>query len=271
MKFSGKDYWSEKTASYLSAIEGPYHANRLQMVEALLSGLSFAGKNCLDFGCGDGVFAERLLEDGAKVSGVDVDSAMIDAAQSRLLGRWKDTKLVCGGVEHLSELPDDSFDCLFALNVLAYLNPEEEATFYQQARRLLKAGGALVVTHSNELFDMFTLNRYTVNFFGKHFSMAGEKCNIRDLLVQPDVPDRYVFGVRENPLAYRYKLNGYGFSETRQEFAILHSLPPLLTPSIDFDDIDSRQYPETVGWPEDQRWKLMFMCSVFGSISTRTN
>ena len=82
MTISGKDYWSDKTASYLSAIEGPYHANRLQMVEALLSELSLAGKNCLDFGCGDGVFVERLLEDGATVSGVDVDSAMIHAAQS---------------------------------------------------------------------------------------------------------------------------------------------------------------------------------------------
>lgn len=265
---SGKEYWEERSASYIQGIEGSYHRNRLRMVEALLRSQTFQGKACLDFGCGDGVFAEHLLSDGATVMGVDVDSVMVAAASKRLATRWPSIKLAEGGVEQLKYLPDGAFDYLFALNVLAYLNAEEEVTFYREAARLVKPGGGLVITHSNELFDMFTFNRYTVNFFHKHFSIECP-CDVSELLTCPDKPNRFVFAVRENPLCYRHKLKAYGFSENRQEFAILHQLPPLLTPTINFDDIDSRAYLETTSWPEEDRWKLMFMCSVFGSFATR--
>jgi len=264
---SGQAYWDSRSQSYINGIEGPYHANRLKMVEALLEGLNVGEADCLDFGCGDGVFAERLLREGARITGVDVDQVMVSAAQERLGARWPECKLVRGGVEAMEHMQEKSFDFLFALNVLAYLNAKEEETFYRQTQRLLRPGGALVVTHPNELFDMFTFNRYTVNFFKKHFSMPDTAFDVGTLLAHPDRPDRFVFSVRENPLAYCHKLKKYGFAETRQEFAILHSLPPLLTPTIDFDDINSRTYPETQNWPEEERWKLMFMCSVFGSLS----
>lgn len=271
MNTSGQEYWDQRSESYIKGIDGPYHANRLKMVETLLENLSFASTRCLDFGCGDGVFAERLLADGAQVTGIDVDEAMIRAARSRLAGKVPVTELIRGGVEGMDLLPDASFDFLFALNVLAYLNTDEEELFYRHAQRLLRCGGVLIVTHSNELFDMFTLNRYTVNFFKKHFSMPGTECDVSDLVVHPDQPERFVFNVRENPLTYRHKLRRYGFSESRQEFAILHALPPLLTPSINFDDINSRAYLETTGWPMEEHWKLMFMCSIFGSLSVRND
>jgi SAM-dependent methyltransferase len=192
---------------------------------------------------------------------------MINAAQIRLKSKWPAVKLVRGGVGVMECMQEKSFDFLFVLNVLAYLNAAEEEEFYRQARRIVRPGGVLIVTHSNELFDVFTFNRYTVNFFSKHFSRLGTECNIDALLTNPGIPNRFVFNVRENPLAYHYKLNKYGFAETRQEFAILHSLPPLLTPDIEFDEINSRTYLETTNWPEEERWKLMFMCSIFGSRS----
>jgi 2-polyprenyl-3-methyl-5-hydroxy-6-metoxy-1,4-benzoquinol methylase len=138
---SGEAYWDSRSQSYINGIEGPYHANRLKMVEALLEGLSFGGKDCLDFGCGDGVFAERLLVDGARVTGVDVDPVMVVAAQTRLQSKYADAKLVRGGVDTMQHKQEKSFDFLFALNVLAYLNADEEETFYREACRLLRPGG----------------------------------------------------------------------------------------------------------------------------------
>lgn len=268
-KISGQEYWDSRSKSYIEGLDGPYHANRLKMVEALIEGRTFAGSDCLDFGCGDGVFAERLLDDGARITGIDVDKVMVDAARVRLESKWPESRLLLGGVDSMKDLPGNSFNYLFALNVLAYLNPDEEISFYREAQRLLRKGGTLIVTHSNELFDMFTFNRYTVNFFNTHFSTPGTRCDVGKLLNQPNRPERFVFGIRENPLRYRFKLKEYGFAEAKQEFAILHTLPPLLTPTVNFDDINSRTYPETTGWPESERWKLMFMCSIFGSISIR--
>jgi ubiquinone/menaquinone biosynthesis C-methylase UbiE len=263
------NYWKERSAGYIKGLDGPYHANRLAMVRALLATTPFARTRCLDFGCGDGAFAEYLLESGAIVDGIDIDSTMIDAARQRLTARWPATKLGQGGVEALAQVPTATVDHLLALNVLAYLGRDEEAAFYREAGRVVKDGGTLTVTHSNELFDLYTFNRYTVDFFRKHFSFDNTACDITSLLVYPDKPDRRVFSVRENPLAYRFKLQRFGFREIRQEFAILHSLPPLLTPEINFDDINSRQYPNTIDWPEAERWKLMFACSIFGSHSIK--
>jgi 2-polyprenyl-3-methyl-5-hydroxy-6-metoxy-1,4-benzoquinol methylase len=264
-----KNYWQDRSADYICGLEGPYHANRLAMVKALFSGTTLRGLACIDFGCGDGAFTEHLLSEGARVEGIDTDLTMIQAAEARLRARWPDVRLLRGGVEKLVELSADSVDQLVALNVLAYFTAEEERVFYEQAARVVKKGGTLTVTHSNELFDMFTLNRYTVDFFRRNFSFGARPCEIASLLTSPDKPERRVFNVRENPLAYRYKLAEFGFREIRQEFSILHPVPPLLTPEIDFDDINSRTYPSTIGWPESERWKLMFACSIFGSHSIR--
>ena len=51
------------------------------------------------------------------------------------------------------------------------------------------------------------------------------------------------------PLSYRHKLEQYGFCEERQEFSILHKIPPLLLESFNPDDIASRECPDTTGWP----------------------
>jgi 2-polyprenyl-3-methyl-5-hydroxy-6-metoxy-1,4-benzoquinol methylase len=122
MNTNGQEYWDQRSESYIKGIDGPYHANRLKMVEMLLENLSFANTRCLDFGCGEGVFTERLLADGAQVSGIDVDESMIRAARFRLANKGPATELIRGGVESMNALPEASFDFLFALNVLAYLN-----------------------------------------------------------------------------------------------------------------------------------------------------
>lgn len=264
-----KGYWRDRSADYIRGLEGPYHANRLAMVKALLAGTPLRDTACLDFGCGDGAFTEYLLAEGAHVEAVDVDATMVEAAEGRLRSRWPEVRLRLGGVEALGQLRDASVDHLLALNVLAYLTRDEETRFYREAARLLRQGGSLTVTHSNELFDMFTFNRYTVEFFRKNFSFSSPPCDVSSLVTHPDKPDRRVFSVRENPLAYRHKLSQFGFREVRQEFANLHTKPPLLTPEVNFDDINSRSYPSTIDWPEPERWKLMFACSIFGSRSVR--
>ncbi len=263
------EYWRQRSPIYIRDVEGPYHANRLAMVRALLAGRLNRGDDCIDFGVGDGIFAEYLLEQGLGVDGIDIDQQMIAAAEHRLRARWPSVSLEQGGVEALTRRPNGSADHLIALNVLAYMTPSEEEVFYREAGRILKPGGILTVTHSNELFDLFTFNRYTVNFFRNHFSFQNSSTDVSSLLASPDRPDRKVFGIRENPLAYRFKLQRFGFREVQQEFAILHTLPPLLTPQTDFDDINARTYPATIGWPEAERWKLMFACSIFGSASVR--
>ncbi len=261
--------WNDAAESYANHIEGVYHAHRFDMINRLLDTDDLTGRKAIDFGCGEGVFMEELAKRKATVWGCDICDQLIQQANQRIGSLGDVAQVERGGVEALVDLEPSSFDYLFALNVLAYMTDEEEKTFYEQAQRVLRPGGVMIVTHSNELFDLYTLNKYTVEFHRTHFTLSDEAHSIESLLSHPDKPTRSSFNIRENPLRYKFKLAKYGFEETRQDFANLHPCPPLLMDVADFDDIDSRDYTSTGDWRDEDRWKLMFMCSMFGSRSVR--
>lgn len=267
---TAKRHWENVTAGYIDTLDGPYHRHRLAMIRQLTGDSVTPGARCLDFGCGDGIFAELLVVLGAAVVGYDIDEQMIAAAHARMAPHGDKARFAVGGVEAMAELADNSMDVVFALNVLAYMTPAEDDRFYRECRRALRPGGALVITHSNELFDMYTLNRYTVAFMQRHFAAAGDTLDVAPLLANPDKPDRKTFSIRENPLSYGHKLAGHGFREEQQEFAMLHPRPPLLMADWRPDDINDRDFPDTLNRPAGERWKLMFQCSIFGSRAVKT-
>jgi 2-polyprenyl-3-methyl-5-hydroxy-6-metoxy-1,4-benzoquinol methylase len=266
---NAEEYWKERNVTYNAGIEGTYHRHRLAMINALIINLEFQDKVCVDYGCGDGILLEHFARKGGKVIGTDIDEVMVRTAQDRLEQTGLKGNVVRGGVETLANMATDSVDNLIAINVLAYFTDQEEAMFYREAARILKRGGSLVVTHSNELFDLYTLNAFTVSFHAKHFSGEEPRSKIASLITWPNRPEKISFNIRENPLAYRFKLTDYGFKEVQQEFANLHLLPPLLMDPQGFIEIDKREYPNTLNWDERERWKLMFMCSMFGSRSIK--
>ncbi|WP_421709088.1 class I SAM-dependent methyltransferase [Algihabitans sp.] len=257
-----KTYWAQAADAYRAEMDSSYHRNRLAMVERLLNAGDLAGR-VLDFGCGDGTLSERVLAAGGGVVAIDADPSMV-AFTDRRLGESEAAKTSVGGVESLKDLPNGSFDTILAVNVLAYLHGGEDAAFYQEAARLLRPDGVLLVTHSNSLFDLFTLNAFTVRFFKDNFSVLGHHCRVEALLTRPDAPDRVPQSVRENPLAYGAKMVRYDLREVRQEFAIPHALPPLLL-NENPDDLANREVPDLEFLPETEVWKKMFLCSVFGS------
>lgn len=246
---SASDRWCEVAADYVSTIDSAYQRHRLDVIRALLP--SPIGKTVIDFGCGDGILIHEAFARGAEiVIGLDINETMVAAAS-----RIPSAQILHGGVDRLGGC--GAADCLIAANVLAYMTDDEEDRFYRAASRIVRRGGSLVVTHSNALFDMFTLNARTTEFYRENFGVDPSP-----LLTQPDKPNRPSFNIRENPLSYRHKLARYGFHEDRQEYMNFHSLPPLLS-NEDPDDMSNEKL-RTLGWPEAERWKLAFQCSMFG-------
>lgn len=253
---SASERWREGGAAYAEAMEGPYHRHRLAVVNDILPQL--AGRTVVDVGCGEGVLIREARRRGAaRVIGIDIDPGLLARAEASGA-----QQLVLGGVEQLAEV--DRADCVLAINVAAYFTAGEDERFYREVARLLQPGGSLVITHSNELFDLFTLNRFTVDFFDAHFG-----CDVAGLLTHPAEPDRLSFNIRENPLAYPQKLARYGLVPERVEFVGHHETPPLLCGPVDGDDIDAREYADTLAVPDDERWKLMFQCSMFAVRATK--
>jgi 2-polyprenyl-3-methyl-5-hydroxy-6-metoxy-1,4-benzoquinol methylase len=270
-EITAEAYWADRGESYAAGMNHPYHGHRLAMVHTLLESLPLRGQRVVDLGCGEGVLLERVARAGASVVGIDVDGDMVRRTEARLARTSDNVELRQGGPEALSSMSDASVDLVLAVNVLAYFTDAQEARFYQDLARIVRSGGAFLVTHSNELFDLFTLNSYTVEFFARHLVDAGRREDIVSLLSRADEPRRIVHNIRENPLNYRHKLAAAGFEEMRQEFANFHDVPPLLMAPDVGVNLSSKDYPDTLHWPPEHRWKLMLQCSMFGSLSRRVD
>ncbi len=258
------EYWADSAGWYAGAIDNDYHRHRLNVIRSLIpADLYRSGKRIFDFGYGDAVHFPEFLDAGAIIQGVDASPEMIGFAKDRLSGGGYDPELVAlGTADSMVELEDASFDAVLSFNVLAYLTDEEENKFYKEASRIIKPGGYLAVTHSNELFDMFSLNRYTAEFFNRHF-VQDPNYDVSGMLTFAHKPEGHPqYNVRENPLTYSFKLKKFGFTEIKQSFSNLHQAPPqILGPD--------KTYPDTLRIPEEERWKLMFTCSTYGSCSQK--
>jgi len=256
-----EQYWRERATKYSDETAGAYHQHRLSVIEALYPP-SIDGLTCLEFGSGDGVVLARAQNLGATVIGIERSPELLQDSNRRL----RNARLVQGGIEALREIETGSIDLLLSLNVIAYFTDDEDRQFYTEASRLLKPGGHLVVTHSNELFDLFTLNAFTADFIARHLSGEGSRQRLAGLLThgQPD-EHAVTYNIRENPLTYGFKLLKYGLKEVQQEFANLHPLPPVLMQGAQ----TTPSYPDTLHHPLEERWKLLFQCSMFGSRAVR--
>jgi len=266
-EITSRESWDQMGKDYADRLLNEYHNHRLAVINALIpEELYQNGKRVFDFGCGDAVLFEQFLRKGAHISGIDISAEMIALAKQRLARENCNPDLASvGGAPDLARLESHSFDAILSFNVLAYLTDDEEDLFYKQSYRLLRPGGYLIVTHSNELFDMYSLNQYTVAFFDRYLvADNGLRPALQTLIADAAKAESIVtYNVRENPLSYRFKLARYGFVEQRQEFINLHTAPPPLLPE------EEKYYPDTLSWDEADKWKLMFTCSTFGSQAKR--
>lgn len=260
-------YWRGRASDYENEFGGPYHAHRLEVVLRMLDTIEVAGRFCVDVGCGEGVLLEKLAGRGARVFGFDLVDKFVASAARRLEGAGLEARVTQGGVDALACLDSGEVGVLLAINVLHYFEDAEEELFYAEAHRVLEPGGELLVVHSNELFDLYTLNRYTVEFHARHF--GADPHALQTLLSHPGEPQRTTFNIRENPLTYAHKLAARGFEEVQQEFVNLHPAPPLLLDPALQRDVNAREYPSTLDWDALDRWKLLFMCSMFLSRAVR--
>lgn len=90
-------------------------------------------KTILDVGCGNGKFLKHLQHSGFKAQGIERSEHMVE--RSLHLGVEASTK-------ELSQLPQNSFDCVVAIaDVLNYISPDEIGTFFKQVNGVLKQGG----------------------------------------------------------------------------------------------------------------------------------
>lgn len=108
------------------------------------------GATLLDVGCGTGYFTRRFALDGANVTGIDRDPAMIAYARTRQAGG----ETYFTGDALALPFPDDAFDCCMAVTSLCFI-PDQRAAIAEMLR----------VTRRRLVLGL--LNRRSLLFLGK--------------------------------------------------------------------------------------------------------
>ena len=286
MNWSDKIYYNKKeTLNYYDKHAETYDDDRiypankfrLELVSDILKQIP-KGK-ILDAGCGTGMFLEVATKAGFDCTGCDFSEGMLNKAKEIL----PDIPLIQTSIDDLSMFQDETFDHVFCLGVLPYIPEEQEGKAYQEIRRILKKGGYFISAHQNELFDMFTFNKYTLRFFERNMLPLISQINpyidpelwkdeLSKLITHSDAPINkdsnnsardVIFIEPENPILYPDKLAKYGFTNKEFMYYNFHCLPPLIRNG-------ARELIEISKQMEIQfarNWQGIFMASTFISVA----
>lgn len=200
----------------------------------------------LDFGCGQGRLLSTLLDRGYDAHGMEKHEEMRAIANVQTQ-KWATDgeRVVAGDVRSLKALPAKHYDYFVAMGVFQYMAKEEYDETLAAIARLLKPNGTLIATYQNALFDLYTFNKYTVDFMMQKIlgpciadadAADDVKQGLEQLLVNPEKPLHSATRARDNifvhltnPLTIDGHLRRAGFDVQQKFFYEYFGVPPLLT------------------------------------------
>jgi ubiquinone/menaquinone biosynthesis C-methylase UbiE len=97
------------------------------------------GGHVLDAGCGTGVIARYLVDNGFQITGIDISQRMLDLAKRRV----PEATFEIGDMTAL-QFEDDSFDGILSSYAVFHVPRTEHLALFLDFRRILKKGGALL-------------------------------------------------------------------------------------------------------------------------------
>jgi len=183
------------------------------------------GKSILDAACGPGKYAEILIEDGAKVTGFDSSAKMIAHAQNR--NSNSGTFFVHDLEDPLHSLETESFDFILCALALHYL--EDWSKTLQEFCRVLKPGGALVISTEHPFFEYLYFKSQ------KYFKVEAVQCTWSG------------FGKPIEVHSFRRPLHDCINALTENGFYIDKLIEP--KPTDEFEKLDPRHFKELNDFP----------------------
>jgi 2-polyprenyl-3-methyl-5-hydroxy-6-metoxy-1,4-benzoquinol methylase len=119
-------------------------------------------RSTLDVGCGTGDLVCDIARRGIVATGVDFGKEMVDIAHARAeQEKLKKAHFFCSSIFDF-DLTQRRYDVVSAVGFIEYISLEELDRFLDLSHQALNPGGSLVLGSRNRLFNIFSLNSFTV-------------------------------------------------------------------------------------------------------------
>ena len=118
--------------------------------------------SCLDIGCGTGELVCEIGKLSVPAVGVDYSPEMIELAASKAVAEAVPlAKFECCSVFDYESQPN-SFDLISANGFIEYISVAELDQLLDKVSEALEPGGSFVVGSRNRLFNLFSMNKFTL-------------------------------------------------------------------------------------------------------------
>lgn len=253
-------------------------------------------KSVLDAGCGPASFLRDLVGEGVDLYGFDLTPEMVDEARRVLSARgfsadhiWTGSVLDPAAFRAPGPGGAAPFDAAVCVGVLPHVPQNADVSVIRNLRGAVREGGLVVLEARNQLFALFTLNRYSYRLFVDDLIRAGELTDragaeatgLRAALesftrhFRMDLPPvrrgqagepgyDEVLSRTHNPLVLKQQFVGAGFTDVRVLFYHFHCLPPMFEAEV--PELFRRV---SVAMEDPEDWRGHFMASAFLLVGNR--
>lgn len=245
-------------------------------------------KNLLDAGCGPASLLRDFQDLGFERYGFDLTPEMITEAK-RVLGEQgvAAERLWVGSVTDAAAFSPPrekvQFDGAICIGVLPHIPEGSDEAVFDNLRNAVRPGGLVIAQSRNQLFSLFTLNRYSYRFFLDSLIDSGRLSAVaksqgvelapifEDLkryfeVSQPPIRQGHadepgydeVLSRSHNPLILAEQFRAAGFERVQTLYYHFHCLPPI------FESRAPELFREASIRREDPNdWRGLFMASAF--------
>jgi SAM-dependent methyltransferase len=250
----------ERVGEYLGAPE-PMNQARRDLVRRLVLANVPPESSVLEIGCGIGTLTAELVASGMVCTAIDLSPKMVRVAR-QTLGSNAEVQQA----DVFEYAPRGIFAAVVANGVAPYYR--EQQRFLHRLAALARPKGIVVVGHRNALFNLFALNRGTIDFIANGL-LADLAPDLRqrvldELSAIPGLQQPLragssdsIYRSAENPLTIAESYRAAGLVVREIRYCFIHGAPPRLPAVGAMPSIGELQQIY------EQRWQGMFLGSQF--------
>lgn len=279
--------WAESYFADYYSSQAAYPPVHQKLIADLVT--AAGARTLLDAGCGPASMLRNLTGTGADLFGFDLTHEMVAEARRVMAEHgvapdriWQGSVADPAAFRAPQSGPD-AFDAAICVGVLPHVPEALDDTVIANLRDAVQPGGLVAIEARNQLFALFTLNRYSHEFFLGELvhperlrESAGTEAAALDGALammserfRTDLPPRRkgkagepgydeVLSRTHNPLILKERFAGAGFADVQLLFYHYHCLPPMLEAAV-----PQLFRQQSVAMEDPNDWRGHFMASAF--------